>query len=122
MAKDTLGMTFEARGPNEVPNLAQVQAMVNVELIRLRGVGKLSNEHAPLCEIAARNTTDRIEKAALYLLAGELSDFGGAMDINARKVMDRHIVEECRKLVFDVYGAPLVDDVEVELPLEPWEE
>jgi len=109
MAKDTLGEKFTAR-KDEVPNLREVLGMVMTKVRQMRETDGLTADDCRLCELAAKTTDDLIERAAFLVRASDLAPAVGRYIVESRKAMDDYVIESCRVLVMDVYGAPEIGD------------
>lgn len=121
MAKDTLGEKLTAR-KDEVPNLREVLGLVMTKVREMRNGDGLTADDCRLCELAAKTTDDLIERAAFLIRASDLAPEVGRYIVESRKAMEEYVIESCRVLVLDVYGAPeigeyelLPEDVELEM-------
>lgn len=106
MAKDTLGIQFDAR-KDEVVTREEVKRRVMVLVEDMRVRDGCTKEDARLLMLAAKtDAAGDYERAALLTRAMDF-DTAGFLPVEVRKAEDRIIVESCRELVLDVYGPPV---------------
>ena len=104
--KDSLGDIFDSR-KGEVATREEIQARVMVLVEDMRKRDGCTKEDARLLRLAAKtDAAGDYERCALLTRAMDFDD-SGFLVVEARKCVDRIIVEEVRKLTLDVYGLPI---------------